>query len=215
MYTSKYCTTVLSILYNVFPLLGAKTWCGSSTFDLNSSVWGGCVETGSENPSTSTRQVAQTLHTSQNALWQVVHDQQLYPYHLQKVHAFLEEDYPRRVQFAEWYLQQCILQLHFSSLVLFTDECTFTRNGILNLHNMHVWEDENPCAQVFQSHQHRFSINVRAGIIADHIIGPNILTREIYLTFLRNKLPTLFGCSPTRNSAGNVAATRRSSSTLW
>ena len=25
MYTSKYCTTVVSILYNVFPLLGAKT----------------------------------------------------------------------------------------------------------------------------------------------------------------------------------------------
>ena len=32
-----------------------------------------------ENPSTSTRKVAQTLHTSQNAMWQVVHDQQLHP----------------------------------------------------------------------------------------------------------------------------------------
>ena len=45
-----------------------------------------------ENPPTSTRQVAQTLHTSQNAVWQVVHDKQLHPYHLQKVHALLEED---------------------------------------------------------------------------------------------------------------------------
>ena len=38
MYTSKYCTTVVSIFYNVFPLLGAKTSCGSSTFDSNISV---------------------------------------------------------------------------------------------------------------------------------------------------------------------------------
>ena len=152
-----------------------------------------------ENPSTST-QVAQTLHTSQNAVWQVVHDQQLHRYHLQKVHTLLEEDYPRRVQFAEWYLQQCILQPQLSSLVLFTDECTFTRNGILNLNNMHVWADENPCAQVVQSHQHRFSINVWAGIIADHIIGPHLLpnrlTGEIYLTFLRDMLPTLLDAVP-------------------
>ena len=114
---------------------------------------------------------------------------------MQKGHTLLEEDYPRRVEFAQWYLQQCILQPQFLSLVLFTDECMFTRNGILNLHNMHVWEDENPCAQVVQSHQYRFSINVWAGIIDDHVIGPyllpNRLRGEIYLTFLRDMWPTL------------------------
>ena len=87
-----------------------------------------------------------------------------------------------------------------SSLVLFTDEFTFTRNGILNLRNMHVWADENPHAQVVQSHQHRFSINIWAGIIADHIIGPHLLpnrlTGEIYLTFLRDTLPTLLDTVP-------------------
>ena len=65
---------------------------------------------------------------------------------------------------------------------------------------MHVWADENPCAQVVQSHQHRFSINVWAGIIANHIIGPyllpNRLTGEIYLTFLRDMLPTLLDAVP-------------------
>ena len=43
-------------------------------------------------------------------------------------------------------------------------------------------------------------MNVRAGIIADHIIGPfllpNILTGEIYLTFLRGMLPTLLDTVP-------------------
>ena len=65
---------------------------------------------------------------------------------------------------------------------------------------MHVWADENPCAQVVQSHQHRFSINAWAEIIADHITGsyllPNRLTGEIYLTFLRDMLPTLLDVVP-------------------
>ena len=93
-----------------------------------------------------------------------------------------------------------MLQPQFSSLVLFTDECTFARNGILNLHNMHVLADENPCAQIVQSHQHRFSIYVWAGIIADHIIGPYLLSNrligEIYLTFLRDMLPTVLDPVP-------------------
>ena len=72
----------------------------------------------------------------------------------------------------------------------------FTHNGILNLHNIHVWADENPCAQVVQSHPHRFSINVWAGIISEHIIGPNRLTGEIYITFLRDMLPTLLDSVP-------------------
>ena len=65
---------------------------------------------------------------------------------------------------------------------------------------MHVWADENQCAQVVQSHQHRFSINVWAGIIVDHIIAPyllpNRLTGEIYLTFLRDMFPNLLDAVP-------------------
>ena len=44
------------------------------------------------------------------------------------------------------------------------------------------------------------SINVWAGIISDHIIGPyllqNRLTGEIYLTFLRDMMPTLLDAVP-------------------
>ena len=45
-----------------------------------------------------------------------------------------------------------------------------------------------------------FSINIWAGIIADRIIGPyllpNRLTGEIYLTFLRDTLPTFLDAVP-------------------
>ena len=65
---------------------------------------------------------------------------------------------------------------------------------------MHVWADEDLFAQVVQTHKHRFSINVWAGITADHITDPyllpNRLTGEIYLAFLRYLLPTLLDAVP-------------------
>ena len=100
----------------------------------------------------------------------------------------------------QWCLQQCILQPQFPSLVLFTDQYMFTTDGILNLHDMHVWADENLHAQVYLSHEHRFSVNVWAGIIGDHIIGPYLLpislTGPIYLTFIRDVLPNLLDVVP-------------------
>lgn len=83
----------------------------------------------------------------------------------------------------------------FLSRVLFTDEAAFTRDGIVNFHNTHVWAYENPHAILQARNQHRFSINVWAGIVGDHLIGPiilpNRLTGAAYLTFLQDELPGL------------------------
>jgi len=58
------------------------------------------------NPSTSTRAMASRFGRSQSTVWRVVNSERLHPYHLIKVHSLLPEDYPRRVQFAQWALQQ-------------------------------------------------------------------------------------------------------------
>lgn len=69
-----------------------------------------------------------------------------------------------------------IADQHFLSAVLFTDEVAFTRDGIINFHNIHHWAEENPCA-ILQStrHQQQFSVNVWAGIICDYLVGPVFL----------------------------------------
>ena len=83
----------------------------------------------------------------------------------------------------------------FLTSVLFTDEATFTRVGVINLHNRHTWARKNPHARVESSHQHRFSINVWAGCIGDYLLGPVVLPRRLtgqtYLDFLQNMLPLL------------------------
>ncbi|GBN42496.1 hypothetical protein AVEN_156621-1 [Araneus ventricosus] len=69
-----------------------------------------------------------------------------------------------------------------------TDDSTFTREGMLNSHNFHVWSEENPHATRTHSAPERFSVNVLPSIVGDHLVGPYLLperrTGANYLIFL-------------------------------
>ncbi|GFU89685.1 transposase-like protein [Trichonephila clavipes] len=94
--------------------------------------------------------------------------------------------------------------------VLFTDEASFSREGIFNTHNSHSWAAANPHVTCTRAAQDRFLVNVWAGILGDHLIGPYILpdrlTGPSYLIFLEQVLPELL------DSAHVTAATRTS---MW
>lgn len=102
---------------------------------------------------------------------------------------------PERVAFAQWYLQQTVLQPEFPSSVLFTDKACFARDSVFNMHNVRVWAAANPHASREHGHQVRFSVNVWVGIIHDKLIGPYILpphlNGNIYWIFLQEMLPQL------------------------
>ncbi|EZA56036.1 hypothetical protein X777_04039, partial [Ooceraea biroi] len=84
----------------------------------------------------------------------------------------------------------------FSRKILWTDEATFTRGGILNQRNSHLWLHENPHAIHEQHFQHEFRCNVWLGIIDDTLIGPYFLpprlNTDTFLQFLNNDFYTLF-----------------------
>ncbi|KAJ4447862.1 hypothetical protein ANN_09871 [Periplaneta americana] len=90
-------------------------------------------------PSISTRRVALQVNVRHTTVWRLLKEYQLYPYHLQHVQALSPADYPARVRFCQWFLQQCGVNPNIPALVLFTDEAQFTRDGITNFHNQHVW----------------------------------------------------------------------------
>jgi hypothetical protein len=102
----------------------------------------------------------------QQTMVRALHDQLLYPFHVQHVQALQPPvDYERRRAFCEWLLQQ--------------DAACFTQNGILNTCNQHTWADENPHSlQETNPHslqetqfQHQFAINVWAGINGDLLMS--------------------------------------------
>ncbi|KAJ4451659.1 hypothetical protein ANN_03129 [Periplaneta americana] len=137
-------------------------------------------------PFISTRRVALQVNVPHTTVWRLLKEYQLYPYHLQRVQALSPADYPARVRFCQWFLQQCGVNPNFPALVLFTDEAQFTRDGITNFHNQHVWAYENPRATVPSHHQVRFSLNMWAGIIGDRLINRQ------HIHFLHDGVPAHF-----------------------
>jgi hypothetical protein len=82
---------------------------------------------------------------SQRTVVRVLHDQLLYPFHVQHVQDLQPPpDYEHRRAFCEWLLQQDAAYPTFLSRMLVMDEACFTWNGILNTRNQHTWTDENP-----------------------------------------------------------------------
>jgi hypothetical protein len=149
-----------------------------------------------ENPSLSSRRIARQVGVRSHAtILRILHSQQLYPYHIQRVQALLPGDNERRIEMCAWFQDKMRNNEDFLPKVLFTDEASFTRDGINNFHNNHVWADENPHATFESRHQQRFSVNVWAGIFADRLIGPYVLPNRLsgasYLQFIRDTLPEL------------------------
>ena len=155
-----------------------------------------------QNPSISTRTIARDIGANHVSVWQVLKEQQLHPYHLQKVQALSPIDFPPRINFSRWFVHRCRLQPQFPRYVLFTDEATFNREGILNSRNNHIWADENPHTIRQSKFQHKFGINVWAGIVDGRLIGPYLLpprlTGPIYKIFLEEVLPELLEEVPMR-----------------
>ncbi|XP_017885361.1 histone-lysine N-methyltransferase SETMAR-like [Ceratina calcarata] len=153
-----------------------------------------------EDPTMSTRQIATMEGVSHTTVWRTLKDQQMHPYHYQRVQQLEEGDPERRRNFCSWMLQKLRENENFISQILFTDEAGFDRSGVFNLHNEHVWAIENPHAVVERHSQRQFSCNVWAGIVNETLIGPvilpNRLTGQYYLDFLQNELPELLADVP-------------------
>lgn len=154
------------------------------------------------NPRTSTRKIANEVNACPTTVWNVLKENLLYPYHVQRVQALLPDDYDRRMQWCQWFSNMSADNPNFSANILFTDEANFSREAIMNFHNTHIWSQENPHAITETRFQHQFSLNVWAGIIGDYLIGPYFLpqrlTGELYHQFIQNDLPGLLEDVPLR-----------------
>jgi len=83
----------------------------------------------------------------------------------------------------------------FFQNVLFTDESTFRKDGIINRYNRRYYRQENPHWLGEKQYQGGWSVNVWGGLLDDQVVGPYFfnepLTANRYLHFLREVLPLL------------------------
>lgn len=94
------------------------------------------------------------------------------PYKIHRVHALVPGDRQRRMAYCSWLLGQ---SRSFVNNIIFTDECTFTNNGMWNRRNAHYWCSQNPNQTQETGFQTRWKHNVWAGIVRDQILGPVFL----------------------------------------
>lgn len=128
-------------------------------------------DTFENDPTTSVREVARATGVSKTTVHKVIADTGKHPYHYRKVQQLLPNDYQRRVQFCGGFLAQVRRDAEFLRRVLWTDECTFTRSGMINQHNCHYWALDNPHLTRETNFQYRWSINVWAGIVDGQIVS--------------------------------------------
>ena len=76
-------------------------------------------------PRLSTRRMAARIGVSRMQVWRTLHQENLYPYHDQRVQHLETGDHAQRLDLCHWVTAHPELL----SVILFTDEASFTRDG--------------------------------------------------------------------------------------
>lgn len=143
----------------------------------------------------STRRAALQLQVSQTKIIKALKRDNRKAFHFRPVQNLLPGDAEKRTHFCNWILEKHRQDPHFLHRVLWTDESNFTRTGIVNFHNLHIWAHENPYEIRPSSFQHEFSFNVWLGVLHNTICGPYFLPHRLnsvlFHQFLENDLHQL------------------------
>ena len=152
-------------------------------------------------PRLSTRRIVSRIGVSCMQVWRTLPEEDLYPYHDHRIQHLEPGDPARRIYFCHWITAHPQLL----SVILFTDEASFTRDDINNSQNLHTWSHDNPHETIITKFQRRFSVNVWCGLLGNklfgHFVFDNNLTGNTYEVFLRNELPGVLEDIPLMKSS--------------
>lgn len=147
-----------------------------------------------ENPKISLRKISKTLpcNVSKSSAGTILKSNKFYPYKPRYIHTLKPRDFETRFLFCAWLQGELEDDPFFARKILFSDEATFTSNGVVCSQNCRWWSDENPNFLIECRDQYSFKTNVWCGILRNQIVGPYFfrenITSEVYLNFLRIQL---------------------------
>jgi hypothetical protein len=140
-------------------------------------------------PQSSVRDISEASGCSKSHVWNVLNVHGAHPYRPLLVQEFLPGDEDRRFDFSNFIMNKLETDSSFVNNILWTDECTFSRTGVVNRQNTHFWSLQNPHVIRPNKHQVRWSVNVWCGIWKGSLVGPfffdNTLTGKKYVDLLR------------------------------
>lgn len=147
-----------------------------------------------EVPKTSLKRISQVLpnNIGKSTISKVLRSNKFHPYKPKFLHTLIPRDFISRFNFCVWFQGIIEDDPFFARKILFTDEATFTSNGVVCSQNTRWWSTENPNFHIESRDQYSFKTNVWAGILNNRIIGPYFfrhnLNSETYYQFLSNQI---------------------------
>jgi len=105
-------------------------------------------------PRLSTRRIASCIDVSHMQVWRTVHEEDLHPYRDHRVQHLEPGDPAQHMDLCHWITAHPQLL----RVMLFTNEASFTRDGINNSRNVHMWSHDNPNETSVTKFQRRFSV---------------------------------------------------------
>lgn len=145
-----------------------------------------------ENPKTSLRQASRDLHVSVSKIRTCLKKNKVLPFKPKIMQTLERGDEERRMEFCLFCQGEYLTDENFLGNILFTDEATFTTNGVVSSQNSRHWTTENPHWAINSKRQYSQKINVWAGIFNNRIVGPaffeQTLNGERFLDFLNTYL---------------------------
>lgn len=144
------------------------------------------------NPNVSLRVASLDLNLPRENIRRCLKKNKMKPFKPKFLHTLEEGDEVRRLEFCLWAQGEYLNNRHFLKSILFSDEATFTTNGVVSAQNSRFWATENPNWVINCKRQYSEKINVWCGILNKRIIGPFFFEDNInamnFLPFLRNEL---------------------------
>lgn len=129
------------------------------------------VNTLRANPKVSVRKLGLQLNVSRSKVWRCLKRHKLKAYKPKFVHTLEQGDSVRRLEFCLWAQGNYLNDANFLKKIIFSDEATFTTNGIVSSQNCRWWAQDNPNFVINCKRQYSQKINVWCGIFNETVIG--------------------------------------------
>ncbi|GBN37733.1 hypothetical protein AVEN_155451-1 [Araneus ventricosus] len=146
-------------------------------------------------PQSSTKMISENCGLSKSRVWTILNESGAHPYRSTPVQGLLPRDAERRYTWFNLVINNLEDYPTLIADIIWTNEAHFSRNGMFNRLNVHIWSLENPIYTLKVRHQLRCSINVWCGIFNDRLIGPvfckGTLTVQLYLELLQDVITNI------------------------
>lgn len=145
-----------------------------------------------EDSAVSSRTIARELNISQPTVINVLKKHGYRSFKVGKSQEIFPEDHIRRMVFCEEMLERSNNDDAFIGNILFGDESSFPLHGFHNPSVVRYWSTENKHRSLALRTQYPQKLNIWAGILGDHVVGPFIIDGNLngdrYLDLLINNV---------------------------